>query len=64
MSDEDRSPSTGAVDADRRSPHTKMDREQKETDAPSEPGRDVRGKGRQMNEQLRREPDAGESKPG
>ena len=50
-------PDTGAVDADRRGRDEKMDREQSNTDAPGVRGRDVRGMGRQMKEQQKREPD-------
>jgi len=48
---------TGAVDKDRRSKRTKMDREVKHTDDRSAPDSDLRGLGRQAIAQQEREPD-------
>jgi hypothetical protein len=52
-----RDDSTGAVDRDRASRGTKMDREMRNTDARTIPDRDLRGIGRQMIAQQEREKD-------
>jgi hypothetical protein len=48
---------TGPVDRDRNSPLTKMDRELEDTGASSVNDRDLRGMGRQANEQQQLEQD-------
>jgi hypothetical protein len=47
---------TGAVDRNRRSRKTKMNREMRNTDEPGISDSDLRGKGRQAVEQQEREP--------